>query len=122
LQGKWEVFQPMNIERNRLAAVCLNDTIYAIGGNSKNQDGNGVEMSVERFLPEDSKWSFASDMKTARWDHAAYVMNGKIYVIGGKDQNGKFVSTIECYDPDKDCWSIVVECIFDLTQHAVVVV
>jgi len=124
LQGKWENAQSMNIARNRLAAVCLNDTIYAIGGGSKGIDEKGVVKSVEKFVPNINEWSFVSDMNTARWGHAACVMDGKIYVIGGKDQYGMDISTIECYNPAIDCWSIVVhlQSIFNLVQHAVVVV
>ena len=61
-------------------------------------------------------------MNTARERHAACVLRGKIYVVGGKDQDGNLVSTIECYDPDEDTWSIVAENICELYGHAVVAI
>jgi len=122
LQEKWEKVQPMNVKRNRVAAVCLNDTIYAIGGNSQGDTQKGSEKSVEKFVPKDNKWSFVSDMNTARWDHSACVMGSKIYVVGGKDEDGNFVKTIECYDPANDTWIIVTENIPDLVNHEVIVV
>ena len=118
LEGKWEVAPAMNRSRNRLAAVCLEGAIYAIGGWS-----NGVEKSVEKLVPaENNKWSYVSDMNTARWGHAACVMGGKIYVIGGKNKEDKYVTTIECYDPMINSWSIVAQNIDELEGHAIVVV
>ena len=46
-------------------------------------------------------------MSTARDAHAACVLRGKIYVIGGLDTDGKVVYEIECYDPVNDAWIIV---------------
>ena len=113
--AKWHNVQPMNTPRNRLAAVCLDEAIYAIGGRS-----NEVEKSVEKFLPIENKWSYVSAMNSARWGHASCVMGGKIYVIGGKDNRGNFVTTIECYNPNIDSWSIVGDKHWDLEGHAVV--
>ena len=47
-------------------------------------------------------------MNAARLGHAACVIGGKIYVIGGKDEKGNYVSTIECFDPQNDSWIVVV--------------
>ena len=118
LGEKWELAPAMNRSRNRLAAVCLEGAIYAIGGWS-----NGVEKSVEKLVPaENNKWSYVVEMNTARWGHAACVMGGKIYVVGGKDEKGNFVTTIECYDPMIDSWSIVAQNVDELEGHAIVVV
>ena len=122
LEGTWETAQPMNVPRNRLAAVSLDGEIYAIGGNSQGQTGIGVTKTVEKFVPEQNKWSYISDMNTARWDHAACVLGGKIYVVGGKDADGNYVTTIECYDRTMDSWKIVVKNVVELERHAVVVV
>ena len=120
LELKWEAAQPMTIPRNRLAAVCLDGVMYAIGGRS---DSKYAEKRVEKLAPaENKKWSYVSDMNTARWGHAACVMGGKIYVIGGKDERGNFVTTIECYDPKIDSWSIVAQNVVELEGHDVVVV
>ena len=89
---------------------------------------DGVEKSVEIFVPEQNKWSYVSDMNTPRWGHGACVMGGEIYVIGGKewfpemDKKGNFVTTIECYKPANNSWKIVGENSGNLFGHAVVAV
>ena len=70
LEGRWENALPMNIPRSDLAVVGLENAVYAIGGKS----GSGAvdtEKSVEKLVIEKNKWSYVSDMNTARWGHAA---------------------------------------------------
>ena len=49
---------------------------------------------------------------------AACVLQGKIFVVGGKDKNGIAVKSIECYDTLLDQWSIVGEVSHKLAGHA----
>ena len=122
VEGNWTVGQPMNVPRCHLATVCLNGEIYAIGGISKQSGQYKAQKSVEKFVPKESRWSYVSSMNTAREQHAACVLRGKIYVVGGEDEDGNSVSTIECYDPDKDTWSIAADNICELYEHAVVAI
>ncbi|MHC4330084.1 MAG: Kelch repeat-containing protein [Planctomycetota bacterium] len=55
-------------------------------------------------------WTQKADMPTPRWAHAAGVVNGKIYVIGGLTSetsflNGKALAVVEEYDPVTDTWT-----------------
>jgi len=51
-------------------------------------------------------WSTKSPMLTARTQFACVDVNGKIYVLGGRDKvNGNIISTIEVYDPTADTWT-----------------
>jgi N-acetylneuraminic acid mutarotase len=53
-------------------------------------------------LPElASNWSLKAPMPTARWKHAASVVDGKIYVFGGVGGSEK----VEMYDPETDTWA-----------------
>ena len=110
LNGKWETGIQMNKARYRFASVCSSGKIYAIGGQSK----DGIENTVEIFVPEENKWFYVSQMHSARWGHAACVVDGKILVIGGRDKHSKEVTMIESYDPSKDSWFIVNK---DLAQE-----
>ena len=122
LEGEWKIAQPLNTPRNRLAAVCVDGVIYAMGGNKQELAGNDVQKSAEKYLPAENKWFYISDMNTERWGHVACVLRGRIFVIGGQDQNGNYVRTIECYDPVTDTWSIVQENVSELDGHGVVAV
>ena len=119
LDGMWETGMHMNKARYRFAAVCLGEEIYAIGG----QSNEGIENTVEKFVPEENKWCYVSEMNTARWGHAACVVNGKIFVIGGKVNQSTEVKIMESYDPNKNTWMIVNEdLVEELYGHSLVVV
>lgn len=51
------------------------------------------------------KWSKKTDMPTARYLPASASINGKIYVIGGWNDQRNPLATVEEYDPTTDKWS-----------------
>jgi len=55
-------------------------------------------------LAQEDTWTRKADIPTARVFHAASVVNGKIYVIGG-GSGSQYLSTIEEYDPMTDTWT-----------------
>ena len=61
-------------------------------------------------------------MKIARWKHAACVFRRRVFVVGGLDRQGNFVSKIECYDPITDTWCISAENSGQFAGHAPVVI
>jgi RNA polymerase sigma factor (sigma-70 family) len=50
-------------------------------------------------------WTKKADMPTPRGYLSSSVVNGKIYVIGGNDDNGNILSTVEEYNPVTDKWT-----------------
>jgi len=122
LGGRWKTIEPINVKRRLFAAVTCNNCIYAIGGCSKFGHRETIDKSVEMYDINKSKWSFVSSMNVARYEHAACVLGGKIFVVGGKDRNNKVVKTIECYDPTTNAWTIVGETKQELFGHAVVAI
>ena len=60
-----------------------------------------VLSTVEEYDPETDTWTRKADMPTPRNVHAASVVNGKIYVIGGSPD----ASRVEEYDPKTDTWT-----------------
>ena len=46
-------------------------------------------------------------MSTARNDSAAAAVNGKLYVMGGYDDDGDALSSVERYDLAKNAWEAV---------------
>ena len=53
----------------------------------------------------DKNWIAKAPMPTARYALAAAVVNDKIYAIGGRSDNGAFLSTNEEYDPSTNTWT-----------------
>lgn len=51
-------------------------------------------------------WTLGTSMATGRWGHAACVVEGKIYAIGGGVHYGHgALSSLEEYDPATDTWT-----------------
>jgi N-acetylneuraminic acid mutarotase len=92
-------------------SAVVNGIIYVIGGMSATPAGyqaDDVEVlsTVEAYDPATDKWTRKADMPTARYYSAACVVDGRIYVFGGKTEWGEvFVSTVEVYDPATDTWT-----------------
>ena len=59
-------------------------------------------------------------MNVERKYHAACVLRGKIYVVGGLDANNEVVKSIERYDPLTDEWTVVGEKKQELYAHALI--
>src|SRR4029453_13123310 len=50
-------------------------------------------------------WELGAPMPVARQELATGVLDGRVYVIGGFDENGSSTATVQVYDPFKDTWT-----------------
>ena len=119
LKGTWQNIQPMQTPRCWFAAVNCNGVVYAVGGYEKNF-WIGHLKSVEKYVRDANCWKYVAKINIARYKHAACVLRGKIYVVGGLDTDEKPVKEIECYNPVTDNWSIVGTVTDDLFVHKLV--
>lgn len=82
--------------RTRLAAALGPDgTLYAIGGlniRDPKDTKDAALNTVERYLPSLGKWESSPPLQTARDDAAAITLGGKVYVIGGENNNATLPS------------------------------
>jgi N-acetylneuraminic acid mutarotase len=109
-QNKWTSKASMPTARGAAAAVELNGSIYVIGGASKNFLGfTSVMDVVEKYDPVSNTWSKVASMPTARFYHMAAVVDGRIYVMGGKKDWLRSSDSVEVYDPAKNQWSILIK-------------
>ena len=106
LDGEWENVAPMLTPRRRFAAVSLNGYVYAIGGQTEVLRLKSIQNTVERFDLRSNEWRYVCKMKHKRRFFSACVLQEKIFVIGGEDDQGRVVQEIEIYDPKKDEWIV----------------
>ena len=86
---------------------AVNGKIYAIGGyNYENHtNDNDVHLNtVQMYDPSTDTWSTKTSMPTARADLAAVAVNGKIFAIGGYNNNGS-LNIVQMYNPITNSWS-----------------
>jgi N-acetylneuraminic acid mutarotase len=116
----WKALAPMPMKRGSPVAVSVGDKIYVIGGAGNIPGSTETKIdqatpqmvfgSVEEYDPEKNTWRERSPMPTPRNHTAAGVINGKIYVVGGR-VGAAFIglasdiSVVEEYDPVTDKWS-----------------
>jgi len=116
----WKALAPMPTKRGSALAAVVNDKIYVIGGASTIPGSKETAIfpthphisvgTVEEYDPATNTWRERSPMPTPRNHAAIGVVNGKIYVIGGR-VGAAFIglasdiSVVEEYDPGTDQWS-----------------
>jgi N-acetylneuraminic acid mutarotase len=86
--GKWESAGDMPYEAWNLSAESHDGKIYLLGGIS----GTGTERKalddVHIFDPEEESWTEGTPLPSPRHDAASALLDGRIYLIGGKEQVG----------------------------------
>ena len=99
-QCDWSQAASMSTARQTLGAARGGDgLIYAVGGDS------GSGNTVEALNPHTGKWSPEPPFLTPRTAFAVTAgLSGKVYVIGGVDNNGKS-SVVEAYTPATKTWA-----------------
>jgi N-acetylneuraminic acid mutarotase len=115
----WKALAPMPTKRGSPVAAVVGDKIYVIGGAVPGPKETAVHPArphtsvgtVEEYDPATNTWRTRSPMPTPRNHASVGVVNGKIYVIGGR-VGAAFVSggssnigVVEAYDPAADLWS-----------------
>jgi N-acetylneuraminic acid mutarotase len=115
----WKALAPMPTARLAAVAAEADGKIYVIGGASVHPGAKLISIGLgtphrslevnEAYDPATNKWETHSPMPTARNHAAAGVVNGKIYVIGGRlgaanVMEGSNTDVVEQFDPEKDSW------------------
>ena len=103
----WTIKASMPTPRFSFAIAAYQNKIYCIGG----LVGRGAPFSssvtgaIEVYDPATDTWEVKKPMPTPRAQLEANVVNGKIYLIGGRTggQNST-VSTNQVYDPISEKW------------------
>lgn len=115
----WRALAPMPTARIASVACEVDGKIYVIGGASVHPGAKLASLSQtvphrsldvnEAYDPATNRWETHSPMPTARNHAAAGVINGKIYVIGGRLAaasvfDGSSTDVVEVFNPAADSW------------------
>lgn len=121
---QWRELAPMPTARGSANAVVVNGKIHVIGGAGLHPGSKETAAHPARphrslgtnevYDPATNTWETRSPMPTARNHAAAGLVNGKIYVIGGR-VGSAFITRasntdiVEEYDPATDQWGALKE-------------
>lgn len=110
----WTELEPLPVASAYLTATALDGKLYAVGG-AMNEGGNYVPLSlVHRYDPVANEWTEMAPLPIARHAHGAAVAHGKLYIVGGLEEDGdsfRITNTVSVYDPVTNAWSDAVSAI-----------
>lgn len=97
----------MPAPRNHMAGVELNGLLYAIGGQTGENEFTGNSDLVHRYDPVADVWTRVADLpiEIGHITASTFTANGRIFVITGVTENSVSTDTIYMYDPATDTWS-----------------
>lgn len=98
----WELTTPLPRPANHPMAASVDGTLYFIGGQVTNSGGGPFLDEVHAYDPATQTWTPRANMPTARSSGVAAVIDGKIYVAGGRPPRG---NDFAVYDPALDRWT-----------------
>ena len=111
-KNQWHEGKQMPTARGALTANFINGTLYAVGGQSllsSSSSPSGIILATnEAYDSASNTWITKASMPTARHHAASAVVNGKLYVIGGRVvevSSTVNVNVNELYDPEKNTWT-----------------
>jgi N-acetylneuraminic acid mutarotase len=120
----WKTLAPLPGKRGAATAAEVGGKIYVIGG-ATTMDGDKAPFFTafgpakvvgtnEVYDPATNKWETRNPMSVPRNHAFGGVVNGKIYVIGGRTGHGFILSAtntdvVEEYDPAANTWSMPKE-------------
>ncbi|XP_070192741.1 uncharacterized protein DKFZp434B061-like isoform X2 [Littorina saxatilis] len=107
-ENKWEKCEEaMPQTRFHFAAAFLDCNIYVVGGYDPQDRRCGAHATKDTFLFEvaSQRWEKVCSMLCARSFHTVCVLDGRIYAMGGQDQDEEVQDSVEVYEPESDRWS-----------------
>ena len=102
--NQWTLGPPLPQPNNHGMAAGVNGRIYLIGGQTTDISEGPYVNTVYELDPEVGEWVQKSPMPTARSSGVAVVLNGLIYVAGGRPPRG---SDFAVYNPMADSWQVL---------------
>jgi N-acetylneuraminic acid mutarotase len=97
----WDLTTPLPQAINHTVAAAANGRVYVIGGQTESSGEGSYVDDVYEYDPATTMWTPRAPMPTARSAGAAAVIDGLIYVAGGRPPQGQDFAV---YDPVGNSW------------------
>lgn len=102
---EWTAKAPLPEGLHHVGIGSLGNRVYVIGGFKQSLLSVWQPVAtVYVYDPERDAWTEASPMPTARGALAVSEAQGKLFAIGGFDENGN-TAAVEAYDPIQNTWT-----------------
>jgi len=98
----WKTISPLPQAVNHNMAAAVIGKLYVFGGQTASPTTSPFTDAAFEYDPASDKWTARAPMPTARSAGATAVVNGKIYVAGGRPPRG---NDFAVYDPAANAWT-----------------
>ncbi len=106
--GEWESLPPMPVPRSSFDAIVSDNTLYVAGGwamRGASEEANWHDSAYAIDLSKEPlEWRELAKQPFKRRAVSLAALDGKIYVIGGMQPNGKTTTATAIFDPAKNKW------------------
>uniref|UniRef100_K3XF28 DCD domain-containing protein n=1 Tax=Setaria italica TaxID=4555 RepID=K3XF28_SETIT len=100
-EGFWALLPSMSVRRGSHSVAVLGEALYAVGG----YDGSNRISTVEIFDSRANSWRMGSPFSIARGYGCAITMDDNLFYIGGINDAGETIDTVEVYN-ERQGWSV----------------
>ncbi|CAI9586617.1 unnamed protein product [Staurois parvus] len=90
VEDKWTYRSPAPFCKDCISAVEIDGLIYVVGG---------LMSTIFKYQPEPDVWSEVAALPGVLESCGVTVCGGKIYILGGRDENGEGTEKTFVYDP-----------------------
>jgi fibronectin type 3 domain-containing protein len=103
---QWQARAPMPVPRNHLGGVALNGKIYAVGGQSGQDQTATYRADVHMYDPVTNTWTAVASLPLgiSHNNASTITMGGRIIVIGGERGYGQPIADVRAYTPSSNTW------------------
>jgi N-acetylneuraminic acid mutarotase len=106
-RDSWDYAPPLPVPTHHAVAAGVNGRLYVIGGEISPTGIAAQDIfvnAVYAFDPATAEWTLRAPMPTARSAMAVGIVDGRIYVAGGRPPRGHDFAV---YDPATDEWTVL---------------
>jgi hypothetical protein len=101
----WSAIAPLPDARSHPGMCSLGEFIYVAGGFGTCLGVDSPLSSCFKYHPSTDTWSPIAALIRERYGNYLCALDGFLYAVGGYDNNGHQLSTVERYEPSMDTWS-----------------
>jgi len=98
--SNWAISMQMPRPQTNMASAAVGLDLYLVGG----ETAEGVVNSLDIYAIDEHRWQSGAPKLTAVSDASAVVVNGEVYVVGGRTAAGQPTTVVEAYSPLNDGW------------------
>lgn len=103
----WSTGTPIPVAPEAAVGAAINGKFYVVGGALRPPGGGADPATANVFIynPATAIWTSGTPMPSPRYGAAGGVINGKLYITGGRSANGTN-NPVVVYDPILNSWSV----------------